>query len=70
MRKIKGYNPLSDEQIFIINALKSKFSELEEMLGDLENVNDFDIDKRSVSIAVTNLQTASMWAVRSIAQPE
>ena len=69
MNKIKGYNPLSPEQVAIINALKDNFTKAEEMLNELNSVDDFPIDKRSIVIAKTNLQTASMWAVRSVAQP-
>lgn len=29
-----------------------------------------DTDKRNVALAVTNMQTAAMWAVRSIFKPQ
>ena len=69
MSKIKGYEPLAPEQVAIINALKDNFAKVEEMLNELNSVDDFPIDKRAIGIAKTNLQTASMWAVRSVAQP-
>nr|WP_153841725.1 hypothetical protein [Ornithobacterium rhinotracheale] len=40
--------------------LKQKFEELKSYIQNLEG------DGRSKAVAITNLETASMWAVRSL----
>nr|WP_153841703.1 hypothetical protein [Ornithobacterium rhinotracheale] len=44
----------------IKKELKQKFEELKKYIQNLEG------DGRSKAVAITNLETASMWAVRSL----
>ena len=65
---IKGYRDLSNEEILLINELKT----LAEVVGEKveEIYNREDSDKRWASIARTDLQTGFMALIRSIAKPE
>jgi hypothetical protein len=65
---IKGYRDLSNEEILLINELKT----LAEVVGEKveEIYNREDADKRWASIARTDLQTGFMALIRSIAKPE
>lgn len=45
--------------------LKEEFDKKFKELEDLINSKN-DLDGRSKSVAITNLQTAKMWAVRAI----
>lgn len=65
---IKGYRNLSDEEILVINELKT----LAEVVGEKvdEIYNREDSDKRWASIARTDLQTGFMALIRSVAKPE
>lgn len=65
---IKGYRNLSDDEILLINELKT----LAEVVGEKvdEIYNREDSDKRWASIARTDLQTGFMALIRSIAKPE
>lgn len=65
---IKGYRDLTDEEKAVINDLK----DLEQhTLGMFEayRAGVPGINQRSISLAVTNIQTGFMWAIRSIARP-
>lgn len=66
--KINGHRELSKEQIDLINKIKTKGAELEEMIDDLYEISD--TDKRALSVGRTQLQTALMWIVRSVAKPQ
>ncbi|MDD4556233.1 MAG: hypothetical protein PHE89_02745 [Alphaproteobacteria bacterium] len=65
--KITGYKPLSDEQKALMNEIKAKGNELGALFDELFERED--VDKRSLSIAKTEAQTALMWANRAVAQP-
>lgn len=64
---VKGYTTQSAENVELANRLKVA----EELyLRELDKLDKADgIDKRMVALARTNMQTAAMWAVRSIFQP-
>lgn len=66
-RKIKGYRELSQADIDMINVIKAKEIELDDLVADLR---DSSADQRWVSIGATDLQTGLMALTRSVAQPE
>ena len=68
---VAGYSAQSQTNVDLANEGKR----LEELylrwLDSLDsNPNVGAIDKRCVALARTNMQTAAMWAVRSIFQPK
>lgn len=66
MAEIVGYRTLDKKDLVAIEAVK----QMEERclrMGD--NLKNMGADARSVAIFVTEVQTAFMWLVRSIAQP-
>lgn len=66
-RKIKGYRELSQEEVDMMNAIKSKAEEVGALISAMERSQTFD--QRWVAIAKTDLQMGFMSAVRSVAQP-
>lgn len=66
-RKISGYRDLSQEEIDMMNVIKSKAEEIRELISLMESMQS--IDQRWVAIAKTDLQKGFMSAVRSVAQP-
>jgi len=66
-RQIKGYHELSQEEIDLMNEIKTKGAELGELVYKLRGVEG--IDQRRVSIGATDFQTGLMVLTRSIAQP-
>ena len=77
-KKITGYRDLSQDEIARMNRIK----ELDRQVGELwREVNAHPatadgavpdgngVDKRSLALARTHLETGFMWFVRSIAQP-
>lgn len=67
-KKITGYRDLSQDEIDMMNEIKSHGKLLAHMIDTLQAT--IDTDKRSVSIAKTKLQEGIMWAVRSVARPD
>lgn len=67
-RKIKGYRELSQQEIDLMNEIKSKGAELGELVGRLRAQDG--IDQRWVSIGATDLQTGMMALTRSVAKPD
>lgn len=68
---IKGYRDLTQEEIALMNRIKSLGDELGSLIWDLrEENNHLEIDGRWLSIAETHLQQGIMAAVRSVAKPE
>lgn len=65
---IKGYRDLSQEEIDMMNRIKSLGSDLDDLITALDNLPD--TDKRWVSIGKTDLQKGIMALVRSVAKPE
>lgn len=66
-RKIKGYRELTQEEIDLMNSIKTKGAELGELVEKLRNTDG--IDQRWVSIGQTDLQTGLMALTRAVAQP-
>ena len=66
-RQIKGYRELSQQEIDLMNAIKTKGAELGELVGKLRATEG--LDQRWISIGATDLQTGLMALTRSVAQP-
>lgn len=67
-RQIKGYRELGQEEIDLMNEVKTKGVELGALVEKLKALES--TDKRWVSIGATDLQTGLMALTRSIAKPE
>ncbi len=67
-RKIKGYRELSQEEIDLMNEIKSMGIELGALLEKLKE--NKTLDQRWVAIGRTDLQVGLMALTRSVAQPE
>ena len=57
------FNPSNDDNV---SACKAGFAILINMMDDLRNSTDNQEVKRMASIAITEAQTAQMWAVKAI----
>lgn len=81
-RKIKGYRELNQDEIDLMNEIKEKGEELQELLnkcravdveegktGDREHDEVLDEASRWRSIAKTHLQQGLMALTRSVAKP-
>lgn len=67
-KQIKGYRDLSQEEIDLINEIKTEGEKLGELIKKLTRIED--TDKRWVAIAATDFQTGLMAAVQSVAKSE
>jgi hypothetical protein len=63
---IKGYRTLSERELALINSIKTKANEVEEIVDELKAGA---ADARWVAIGATNLQQGFMALVRSVAKP-
>lgn len=68
-QKISGYSDLSQEEIDLINRIKSQVTELSNLLDDLRALHETPIDMRWAAIGETHLQQRIMALVRSVAKP-
>lgn len=66
-REIKGYRELNETEIAIINEIKTKGSELGELVAKIRSTPG--IDQRWASIGATDFQTGLMALTRAVAQP-
>ena len=66
-KKISGYRDLSQEEIDLMNQIKSKEKELGELFQKLMAMSY--TDKRSAALGRTNMEQGFMWLVRSVAKP-
>ena len=66
-RQIKGYRDLSQQEIDLMNEIKSKGVELGVLVEKLKAIDS--IDKRWCAVGATDLQTGLMALTRSVAQP-
>ncbi len=66
-RQIKGYRELSQDEIDLMNEIKTKGAELGDLVDKLRAADT--TDKRWVSIGATDLQTGLMALTRSVAKP-
>lgn len=67
-RKIKGYRELTQQEIDLMNRIKTKGVELGELVDELRDV--LELDQRWVSIGATHLQQGLMALTRAVAKPE
>lgn len=65
-KKIAGYRDLSQSEIDGINSVKALEADAAQLVAQLRALPN--IDNRAVSLAVTNLQQASMWLTKAIAR--
>ena len=69
-RKIKGYRELTQEEIDLMNTIKEKGVELEELIEKIDSLTgDKTADKRWLNIGKTDLQKGLMALTRSVAKP-
>lgn len=68
--KVIGYRPLTDDEKQLMNKAKELGNQLGGFIEKLNETVDFQIDKRSLAIARTDIQTGMMWLNRAIAKPE
>lgn len=66
-RKISGYRELSQEEIDLMNRIKSLGPTLQELVDALRE--NRELDQRWVSIGATHLQQGLMALTRGVAQP-
>lgn len=66
-RQIKGYRELSQEEIDLMNEIKSKGAELGELVAKLKASTT--LDQRWITIGATELQQGLMALTRGVAQP-
>lgn len=67
-RQIKGYKELDQQQIDMMNSIKSAGKDIGELLDQLETSGK--LDGRWLAIAKTDLQKGFMAATRAVAQPD
>jgi hypothetical protein len=66
-REIKGYRELSQEEIDLMNSIKTVGPSLEALVASLRS--NPSLDQRWVSIGATDLQTGLMALTRAVAKP-
>jgi hypothetical protein len=74
-KKIKGYRDLSQEEIDLMNEIKSHGERTSDIISKLielrENNSSLHGEPfRCINIATEYLQTGQMWLVRAVALPE
>ena len=67
-RHIPGYRDLTEEEVELIATIKEQGNNLGLALDEIEKLEG--VDKRALSIARTNFQTAQMWLIRAVARPD
>lgn len=71
-RLIPGYRDLTEEEIQLISDIKMKAEEVGQLVKELFELADSDnwnLDKRWLSIGRTDLQQGFMALTRGVAQP-
>lgn len=58
-----SFNPGGHEAV---NAIKRRYADLIDDMNDRRNASDNPEVKRMLSIAITESQTAQMWAVKAV----
>lgn len=66
-RQIKGYRELSQEEIDLMNEIKTLGPQIEAVVNKLKATGN--LDQRWIAIGVTNLQQGLMALTRGVAQP-
>ena len=67
-RKIKGYRELTQDEIDLMNEIKTKGAELGELVKKLRA--NADLEQRWFSIGATHMQQGLMALTRGVARPE
>lgn len=57
------FNPSNDDSVA---TCKGEYADVIDRMNNLRNLTDNEEVKRMASIAITNAQTAQMWAVKAI----
>lgn len=65
--QVKGYSKLTKHQIMVMNVIKEKEQEILSILEGMKYNENYN--QRSLALAISNIQTGFMWAVRSVARP-
>lgn len=58
-----NFNPSGDDAV---GQAKQKFADMIDQLNDLRSITESSEVKRMCSVAITECQTAQMWAVKAI----
>jgi hypothetical protein len=58
-----SFNPSNDDAVSII---KEQFAQIVDTLNNYRSSTDNTEEKRMLSIAITEAQTAQMWAVKAV----
>jgi len=58
-----SFNPGNDDAVYLC---KAEFAAVIDRMNDLRNTTDNTEVKRMASVAITEAQTAQMWAVKAI----
>lgn len=58
-----GFNPSNDERV---ERLKASYASIIDEMNNLRNSTEIQEQKRQCSIAITEAQTAQMWAVKAL----
>jgi hypothetical protein len=75
-KKIIGYRVLSDEDVTLINAIKTVGLDMRQVISTIELLNQVEAgqeqpyDPRWIGIARTHLQQGFMALTRAVAKPE
>lgn len=67
-RKIAGYRELGQDEIDLINNVKSVEGMAAALVAKVKDLPESD--KRAVALAVTNYQQASMWLTKAIGKSQ
>lgn len=67
-RQIKGYRELSQDEIDLMNEIKTQGALLGDLISKLQN--DRNLDQRWVAIGTTDLQKGLMALTRAVARPD
>lgn len=65
--QVKGYSKLTKHQIMVMNVIKEKEQEILSILEGMKYNENYN--QRSLALAISEIQSGFMWAVRSVARP-
>ena len=68
-RQIKGYRELSQDEIDLMNEIKTQGIALDELVQKLKARPIGTLDQRWISVGATHLQEGLMALTRGVAQP-
>lgn len=75
VKHIKGYRQLTDEELSLVNEIKTKGNEVGDLIAKLEKLTKREDgesapDPRWLAIAKTDLQKGFMVLVRAVTKPD